>query len=364
MPGQPRAAPLVPVARLAASARPAASGAGGPGRQAGRERQAADRERAASLGDMPLGAFVDWRKAVPTKKPAEQAASPAPAASETPAPAEAATPPVGPAAHARLLQIYQRLSVEEQVYVRQLINRVPAEVRDAFLAELATLPFDEALARVRRELRSTMSSPPNGHAAGGAGSPTGPGAAVPTASHVSMAPIHQPPSAQHPTEPSRPTPPAVSSPSAPIPSAGSVPTASAAMRNSVPLASTPVTVGEATPVSASHAFTTTAAPTIRRAPADIDERMAALHAVMSTIWNVLSPTERDEAQRFLESLTFEQQAAWLVELERLSLPDAIAWMRSLFEARRAGSPAAVPATLSAAGTAAGSRPPKAMNGAP
>lgn len=357
----------------------------------------------ASLGDMPPGAFFDWRRAVPTKKPAEQAASPGPAASETAAPAEAATPPpVGPTEYALLLRIYQRLTPDEQLYARHLISQVPEDVRNAFLAELAALPLDEAVARVRHQLRPPMSNPPNGHASAGSGgapplvhywvpppavawqpsaapthepkappstvgAATAPGVAVPTASHAPAAPTQQPLSTQRTTVPSGPTPPTVSSPSATIPSATSAPIARAAVRNSVPRASTPRAAGETSIPSplALHSFTSpTAAPTTLPESPSAEERLAALQAVFSAIWSALSPDECEQGQRFVESLAVDQQLAWLFHLERLPLPDAVAWMRSLLEAHRGNPPNAAPGTPSTAGPPSNPALAKATNGAP
>lgn len=92
--------------------------------------------------------------------------------------------------------------------------------------------------------------------------------------------------------------------------------------------------------------------------------MAALQAVFSAIWSALSPEEREQGQRFVESLAVDQQLAWLFQLERLPLPDAVAWVRSLLEAHRANPPTAAPGTPSAAGSPPDPATAKAVNSAP
>lgn len=92
--------------------------------------------------------------------------------------------------------------------------------------------------------------------------------------------------------------------------------------------------------------------------------MAALQAVFSAIWNALSPDEREQGQRFLESLAVDQQLAWLFHLERLPLPDAVACVRSLIEAHRANPPTAASGAPTTAGPPSDPALAKATNGAP
>jgi hypothetical protein len=137
------------------------------------------------------------------------------------------------------------------------------------------------------------------------------------------------------------------------------------VRNSGPPASTAAAGGEATSPSASYAPTATvAAPNVLPESSSADERMAALQAVFSAIWSALSPEEREQGQRFVECLAVDQQLAWLFQLERLPLPDAVAWVRSLLEAHRANPSTAAPGTPSATAPPLAPAPARATNGAP
>jgi hypothetical protein len=92
--------------------------------------------------------------------------------------------------------------------------------------------------------------------------------------------------------------------------------------------------------------------------------MAALQAIFSAIWSALSPEEREQGQRFVESLAVDQQLAWLFQLERLPLPDAVAWVRALLEAHRANPPTDASGTPSAEGPPPDPAPARATNSAP
>jgi DNA-binding CsgD family transcriptional regulator len=76
-----------------------------------------------------------------------------------------------------------------------------------------------------------------------------------------------------------------------------------------------------------------------------------LQAHLSAIWEGLSPAEREQAQRFLEGLTTDQQAAWLIELGRLPVPQAITWVRAILEANHASQPTTEGASPNAAAPA-------------
>ncbi|TMQ24836.1 MAG: hypothetical protein E6J90_07130 [Deltaproteobacteria bacterium] len=172
------------------------------------------------LGGLPLGALLDWRKAVPTpattpSAPAAPAAPSAPVASSMPAapsssrpPASAyaahavtAPPPPAPAPagavpspasplgaapaemapttpttsspvtqedaaamlNAHILQIWQGLSPPERTRASQLIAGLSDEQRTAWLAELARLTVPEAIARARAVLRAQSAPTPPTH---------------------------------------------------------------------------------------------------------------------------------------------------------------------------------------------------------
>jgi hypothetical protein len=55
----------------------------------------------------------------------------------------------------------------------------------------------------------------------------------------------------------------------------------------------------------------------------------ALSSVIATIWNALTPAERERAQAIAEVLTVPERVQWLRELAVLDLPDALARVRNV-----------------------------------
>jgi hypothetical protein len=167
----------------------------------------------AGFAGMPLGALFDWRKAVPTV-PAASSAHAAPTPNEAPpmhapptapsapastfhapavtvpptphasapagadasesatgaAPAEMATTPAASSpptqedaaamVDAHVLQVWQGLSPPERVRAGQLIARLTAAERAAWIAELARFTVPEAIARVRGVLHAQPAPTP------------------------------------------------------------------------------------------------------------------------------------------------------------------------------------------------------------
>jgi hypothetical protein len=73
-------------------------------------------------------------------------------------------------------------------------------------------------------------------------------------------------------------------------------------------------------------------------PTTEHDAAAALNAHILQIWRGLSPPERGRATQLIMGLGEEQRAAWLAELARLSVPEAIARARAAISAPSATAP--------------------------
>jgi hypothetical protein len=265
------------------------------------------------FGGMPLGAFLDWRKAAPGAAASSEAPSASAPAASAPAGAPSSVePPPMPSVeinYTNFLHVYQQLTPAERERAQAIVARLPSEARDAFVAELSKLSVPEALARVRQELRPHMppdhGQRPTTHA-NRSGTASVEAAAAPRASAVASAPAwHSPTPPSSPTSSPHAAPapmPASESPIGEIQRPGAMP----------PPAAEPV-AGE----GASRA----------EPPASPDEH--ALRAHLLAIWGSLSADERGQAERLVEALTADQRTAWIGELASMPVPQATAWVRDL-----------------------------------
>lgn len=72
-----------------------------------------------------------------------------------------------------------------------------------------------------------------------------------------------------------------------------------------------------------------------------------LNAHFLQVWQGLSPLERARAEQLLTHLTDEQRTAWIAELARLTVPEAIARARAILHAQQPpmqASPSPTPST--------------------
>jgi hypothetical protein len=121
--------------------------------------------------------------------------------------------------------------------------------------------------------------------------------------------------------------PRASAPSAP-PGPGPVASPSAqATTNMAPPATAPST-------DASTSMTNLAPRNRKRAHTDDS---TALSSVIATIWNALTPAERERAQAIAEVLTVPERVQWLRELAVLDLPDALARVRNVIRPHTSAS---------------------------
>ena len=63
-----------------------------------------------------------------------------------------------------------------------------------------------------------------------------------------------------------------------------------------------------------------------------------LNAHIFQIWQGLSPPERNRASQLIAVLSDEQRTAWLTELARLTVPEAIARARAVMRAQSPSTP--------------------------
>jgi hypothetical protein len=110
-----------------------------------------------------------------------------------------------------------------------------------------------------------------------------------------------------------------------------------------PLAPAPTPAGAApspaSPLGAAPAATATA-PTSSVTPQELtqEEAAAMLNTHILQIWQGLTPPERSRASELISSLTDTQRSAWLAELARLTVPEAVARARAVLRAQPLAAP--------------------------